>query len=239
MVQGQATLFGHDEPRFDETFAGMRRTELGDGAWLDYLPAWLEGHATLFDAIASGTSWRREQRKMYDRVVDVPRSFAVLPDGGASHPLLARMATALSRRYQTEFVRVSVALYRDGSDSVAWHGDYVARNMDQALVATVSVGAPRRFLMRPKSGGPWSTPGAARRSRSMDLGWGDLLVMGGTCQRTWQHCVPKVKRADPRIAIMFRPVWEHDATSGPDPESTTEHTREHEGGHEEKIRVSS
>ena len=208
VVLGQATLFGHDEPTFDETFAGMRRIELGDGAWLDHLPAWLQGHATLFDAIESGTSWRREQRKMYDRIVDVPRSFAVLADRGASHPLLAMMATALSRRYQTELVRVSVALYRDGSDSVAWHGDYVARNMDQALVATVSVGAPRRFLMRPKGGG---------RSRSMDLGWGDLLVMGGSCQRTWQHCVPKVKRADPRIAIMFRPVWDQD---DPDPERT-------------------
>ena len=82
--------------------------------------------------------------------------------------------------------------------SVAFHGDYVAREMDRALVATVSVGAPRRFLMRPTGGG---------KSIALTLGWGDLLVMGGTCQRTWQHAIPKVKHALPRIAIMFRPVW--------------------------------
>jgi alkylated DNA repair dioxygenase AlkB len=81
---------------------------------------------------------------------------------------------------------------------VAWHGDYVARRMTEALVATVSVGAPRRFLLRPKGGGP---------SIALSLGEGDLLVMGGSCQRTWDHCVPKVKRAEPRIAIMFRPIW--------------------------------
>jgi alkylated DNA repair dioxygenase AlkB len=83
-------------------------------------------------------------------------------------------------------------------DSVAWHGDYVAREMDRAIVATVSVGAPRRFLLRRKGGG---------KSIALSLGWGDLLVMGGTCQRTYQHAIPKVRRAEPRIAIMFRPDW--------------------------------
>lgn len=42
----------------------------------------------------------------------------------------------------------------------------------------------------------------------MTLGWGDLMIMGGTCQRTWEHAVPKVSRANPRMAIMFRPEWE-------------------------------
>jgi alkylated DNA repair dioxygenase AlkB len=81
---------------------------------------------------------------------------------------------------------------------VAWHGDTVARELPNALVATVSVGAPRRFSLRPKGGG---------RSLSLSLGWGDLLVMGGTIQRTWQHSVPKTASAAPRISIMFRPAW--------------------------------
>ena len=63
-------------------------------------------------------------------------------------------------------------------------------------VATLSLGGPRRFLMRPKGGGP---------SRSFRLGWGDLMVMGGAAQRTWEHCVPKPRGpANPRISVMFR-----------------------------------
>jgi len=137
---------------------------------------------------------------MYERVVAVPRSIAALPADGPIPPVVDAMRSALSARYATDFARISLALYRDGKDSVAWHGDYVARRMDQALVATVSVGGARRLLLRPKAGG---------ESMHLDLGWGDLLVMGGTCQRTWDHAIPKVARAvAPRIAIMFRPVWE-------------------------------
>lgn len=136
---------------------------------------------------------------MYEKTVEVPRRYAVLDVDSPVHPVLAEMRAALDARYATSFERLSVALYRDGRDSVAWHGDYVARRMKEALVATISVGAPRRFLLRPTGGG---------KSIGFSLGWGDLLVMGGSCQRTHQHSVPKVARADPRIAIMFRPVWD-------------------------------
>jgi alkylated DNA repair dioxygenase AlkB len=135
---------------------------------------------------------------MYDRIVDVPRLYAVLPDDGPLLPILESARRTLSQQYDEDFQRTSLGYYRNGQDSVAFHGDYVAREMDRALVATVSVGAPRRFLMRPTGGG---------KSIALTLGWGDLLVMGGTCQRTWQHAIPKVKHALPRIAIMFRPVW--------------------------------
>ena len=195
----QPTLFGNEEPRCDETFASLRRIELERGAWIDVAPAWLRGHATLFDALVRDTAWRSEERKMYDRMVDVPRLYAMLPRDGAGHSVLGEMRRALDRRYGTEFEHVSLALYRDGKDSVAWHGDQVARRLPEALVATVSVGAPRRFLLRPYGGG---------RSFGYSLGWGDLVVMGGTCQRTYQHSVPKIARAEPRIAIMFRPTWE-------------------------------
>jgi alkylated DNA repair dioxygenase AlkB len=105
----------------------------------------------------------------------------------------------LSARYGETFSRISLGYYRNGEESVAWHGDYVARKLPSALVATLSVGAPRRFLLRPKGGGA---------SRALMLGWGDLLVMGGSCQRTFEHSLPKVRSAAPRIAIMFRPVWQ-------------------------------
>ncbi len=186
-------------PKFDATFRGVRRTELPDDAWVEHVPGWVAGHDALFDHLERGTRWRSERRQMYDQVVDVPRLIAGLPDDGDGHPLLEEMRHVLSARYQEPFARVSMALYRDGRDSVAWHGDYVARNMARALVATVSLGAPRRFLMRPAEGG---------RSIAWALGGGDLLVMGGTAQRTWRHSVPKAADAGPRLAVMFRPIWE-------------------------------
>jgi alkylated DNA repair dioxygenase AlkB len=195
----EPTLFGNEEPRCDPTFASLERIELDNGAWIDVARGWVRGHARLFEALAQATEWRSEERKMYDRMVDVPRLYATLPGDGPGHPSLFEMRRALDRRYGTAFEHVSLALYRDGRDSVAWHGDRVARRMHEALVATVSIGSPRRFLLRPYGGG---------RSFGFSLGWGDLLVMGGSCQRTYQHAVPKVARAEPRIAIMFRPTWE-------------------------------
>ena len=208
----QLALFGRqDAVGIEKTFASVERIALADGAWLELARGWLTGHERVFEILHRGVEWRSENRVMYERVVDVPRKFAVLEGRAAElHPLFAEMRAALDARYQTAFERLSVALYRDGRDSVAWHGDYVARRMPEALVATISVGAPRKFMIRPAGGGA---------SRSLSLGWGDLLVMGGTCQRTHQHAVPKVARAEPRIAIMFRPVWtENDPDEPPTPE---------------------
>jgi alkylated DNA repair dioxygenase AlkB len=194
----QGWLLGREEPRCDAAFAGVTRTWLDDQSWIEHAPGWLEGHATLFERLRAEAPWREESRHMYERVVDVPRLIAVLPPGERP-PIVEEMRRALERRYATELPRVSLARYRDGRDSVAWHGDYIARNLKEALVATVSVGAARKFLIRPTGGGA---------SRALSLGCGDLVVMGGGCQRTHQHAIPKVARAQPRIAIMFRPIWE-------------------------------
>jgi alkylated DNA repair dioxygenase AlkB len=198
VYSAQLSLLGDEDPKLDPGFSGMRRVWLDSEAWVDHLPGWVAGHQRLFDALEKSLRWREEQRAMYGRIVGVPRLYAIVPDDGIGDPLLYDMRSLLSSRYDCIFERISVSLYRDGRDSVAWHGDRIARNMAEAMVATVSVGAPRRFLLRPKTGG---------KSLSMSLGHGDLLVMGGTCQRTWQHCVPKVREAAPRIAIMFRPRW--------------------------------
>jgi alkylated DNA repair dioxygenase AlkB len=201
VLRGQLNLLGHEEPAFDATFARMQRIELANGAWIDYAQSWVQGDAALFEQLAESTRWRTSEERMYDKIVPVPRLFASLPADGPGHPLLESMRGALSQHYGQQFCRVSMALYRNGEDSVAWHGDRVARRMLDALVATVSVGGWRRFLLRPYGGG---------RSIALNLGSGDLVVMGGSCQRTWQHCIPKVAHADPRIAIMFRPQWEED-----------------------------
>jgi alkylated DNA repair dioxygenase AlkB len=193
----QLDLFSAAAPSFDASFGGLRRLELADAAWVDHVPAWVSGHDALFDALERTVPWRHEQMRMYDRIVDVPRLIAAIPTDGA-HPLIEAMRVALSARYGERFVRATAALYRDGRDSVAYHGDTTARDLEQAVVATVSLGAPRRFLLRPAAGGA---------SHALSLRGGDLVVMGGTCQRTWRHAVPKVAIAAPRIALMFRPRW--------------------------------
>jgi alkylated DNA repair dioxygenase AlkB len=183
----------------DERFSKLVRTELADGAWYDYAPAWLSGHESVLQELVSNVRWHQEERAMYERVVTVPRLYATLPRDGRIPALLEDGRRALEARYAESFVRLSLGYYRSGEDSVAWHGDYVARRLPTATVATISVGAPRTFQLRHKL--------SAERV-TLALGWGDLLVMGGSCQRTWEHAVPKVKQAAPRVAIMFRPIWE-------------------------------
>ena len=190
----QLDLFARGAPDFDGAFGALRRLSLAWGAWVDHVPGWVTGHDALFEQLERDLAWRHETMQMYDRIVDVPRLLARV----AAHPLIDRMREALSARYGEPFVYTSAALYRDGRDSVAMHGDTTARDMLEAVVATVSLGAPRRFLLKPAEGGP---------STALSLGGGDLVVMGGTCQRTWRHGIPKVATAGPRIALMFRPPW--------------------------------
>ena len=197
----QVALFGSGEPTVDPHLSGLRRRVLAGGAWVDHLAGWLEGHEVVFDTLWRTTAWQHHRRRMYERVVDVPRLVAEIPADGPGHPVLWRAGAALSAYYGWRLDRISIAAYRDGRDSVAPHGDRLGPLVDDSVVAIVSVGAPRRFLMRRVGGGA---------SLAFDLGWGDLLVMGGTCQRTWQHVVPKVAEAAPRMSIQFRPAVDAD-----------------------------
>jgi alkylated DNA repair dioxygenase AlkB len=191
----QLGLFGEERLELGADPSQMRHIELGDGAWLDYQQGFLRGHQQLFEQLLRDVRFHAESRQMYERRVAVPRVTAQLPDDGPLPPILLAVQALLTRRYAEPLSRVSLAYYRDGRDSVAWHGDYVSRERDQALVCSVSLGAPRKFLLRKRGGGA---------SRSLQLGWGDLLVMGGTCQRCFEHAVPKVAVAQPRLAILYR-----------------------------------
>ena len=195
MIGTQRSLLGWGEPGIDGRFRTARRIELGRGAWVDRVQGWVDGHEALFDVLEHAMRWRTEERPMYDRVVAVPRLLARAPKDGPGHPLLGDMREALGHRYGVGFSEPSLALYRDGRDSVAWHRDQVLRELDEAHVAVVTLGGPRRFMLRPHGGG---------ESVAFSVGWGDLVVMGGSCQRTWEHSVPKQRRAEPRMALMFR-----------------------------------
>ncbi|MFF7446380.1 MULTISPECIES: alpha-ketoglutarate-dependent dioxygenase AlkB [unclassified Streptomyces] len=203
----QASLFDQTDDLRLGPLDGIRRTELGRGAWIDVLPGWLHGSDALFEQLAAEVPWRAERRTMYDHVVDVPRLLAFYrADDALPHPVLAEARTALSAHYAEElgepFATAGLCYYRDGRDSVAWHGDRIGRGAhEDTMVAILSVGAPRDLLLRPVHGGD-----TVRRP----LGHGDLIVMGGSCQRTWEHSVPKTTRAaGPRISIQFRPRGVH------------------------------
>jgi alkylated DNA repair dioxygenase AlkB len=183
--------------------ATVRRTELGHGAWLDLRPHWLRGADALFQRLVERVPWRAERRHMYDRVVDVPRLLCFYDEGEPlPDPALGAARRALDAHYAAElgepFRTAGLCLYRDGRDSVAWHGDTIGRgSTDDTMVAILSVGTPRALLLRPRGGG---------RTLRHELGHGDLLVMGGSCQRTWEHAVPKTARpTGPRISIQLRP----------------------------------
>jgi alkylated DNA repair dioxygenase AlkB len=181
----------------------LAREVLTDGAWIDVRRGWIAGADALFSALLDSVPWRAERRRMYDRTVTVPRLLAFYDE---NEPLPDRVLTdartGLDDHYRDElgerFRTAGLCLYRDGRDSVAWHGDRIGRgNTEDTMVAIISLGAPRALLLRPRSGGP---------SRRYEVGHGDLLVMGGSCQRTWEHAVPKTARPiGPRISVQFRP----------------------------------
>ena len=181
----------------------VTRHRLDRGAWVDHLPGWVQGSDEVLDVLLGDIGWRADRRQMYEREVAVPRLLRWYGGGEPlPHALLTEAREALSTHYGPElgepFVSAGMCLYRDGRDSVAWHGDRLGRGRSaDTMVAIVSFGSPRPLLLRPVDGG---------ESLRFPLGHGDLVVMGGSCQRTWEHCIPKTaKPVGPRVSVQFRP----------------------------------
>jgi alkylated DNA repair dioxygenase AlkB len=179
----------------------VQRHVLTAGAWVDHLPGWVRGSDLVLETLLGDIGWRAERRKMYDGTVDVPRLLRWYAAGEVlPHPVLTEARERLTAHYGDEpFETAGMCLYRDGRDSVAWHGDRNGRSsyMD-TMVAIVSFGSPRPLMLRPMGGG---------ESIRFPLGHGDLIVMGGSCQRTWEHAIPKTARAvGPRVSVQFRPA---------------------------------
>ncbi len=193
-----------DEPAFGELGDTVQRIDLGLGAWLDVRPGWLTGADALFEQVRTAVPWQAERRQMYDNVVDVPRLTRFYRTGEPLPlPILAEACDRLSAHYHRElgedFTSAGMCLYRDGRDSVAWHGDTIGRGATtDTMVAILSLGAARPLCLRPRGGG--------RTAYRIPLGHGDLATMGGSCQRTWEHAIPKTaKPVGARISIQFRP----------------------------------
>jgi alkylated DNA repair dioxygenase AlkB len=196
--------FGPDGTSLGPLAGQVRRHRLTRGAWVDHLPGWVRGSDAVLQTLLDEVDWRAERRKMYDDVVDVPRLLRwYAGDEPLPHQLLTEARSTLTQHYAAElgepFVTAGMCQYRTGRDSVAWHGDTTGRSAQfDTMVAIVSFGSPRALLLRPRGGG---------ESLRFALGHGDLIVMGGSCQRTWEHAIPKTARpVGPRISVQFRPA---------------------------------
>jgi alkylated DNA repair dioxygenase AlkB len=198
-IMWQPSLFGVGQaPEIDRSFSGLIRIQLDGESWVDHVSVWVSGADLLFEEVLAGRDWEQRSRQMYDQQVQEPRLTAPwnLRSGEPLEPpLLEEIRVVLSERYDREFDSVGFNLYRHGQDSVAWHGDRLPKELEEPIVALLSLGEPRRFLLRPKGG---------RASRVFLLGHGDLLVTGGQTQRDWEHSVPKVAEAGPRISLAYR-----------------------------------
>ena len=196
----QGDLFAQGQPAVN-TSAAVENLELDARSWIEVAPRWLLGADELLERLATDLRWTRAERPMYGRMVEEPRLGAHLRPRSAGVPtVLDDMTAALGARYRCTFNSVWVNYYRGGQDSVAWHSDRIGIDPANAVVAIVSLGGPRRFLLRPAGGG---------RSRSFTLASGDLLVMGGSCQQNWEHSIPKVASAPPRMSVTFRRTASH------------------------------
>lgn len=200
----QPSLLALGEPDGDVDWRPAVRIDLGRGAWVEHVPGWLAGADALFTTLVDDVAWAHRRVAMYGRLVDEPRLTAWWADDEdpagpetlpAAPAVLRRLLGAVGERYGHPFDSIGLNLYRGGHDSVAWHGDRFERERAVTDVAVLSLGSTRRFLLRPVGGGP---------SRRFDLHSGDLLVMGGTCQQTFEHCIPKTAHAGPRVSATFR-----------------------------------
>lgn len=191
----QATLLGAEEPEIDPAVT-VERVPLDETSWVDVARGWLRGADTLLETLIATVPWHHGRRYMYGRMVDDPRlTHWYQPTDELPHPALGLVRATLSARYDVPFGTVGLNYYRDGRDSVAAHRDRELRDVDDTLVAIVTLGAARPFRIRSRAGGT---------SLDVHPGSGDLLVMGGRTQADWEHAVPKVRAAGPRVSISLR-----------------------------------
>jgi alkylated DNA repair dioxygenase AlkB len=195
----QPGLFDNPETTLGVDYSGLERIQLDETSWIEHVPGWLAGSDRLFDELLHAAAWERRSRWMYTREVVEPRLTAEYPDLTTAPDAGLRMvAAALSSHYGVDYRALWINLYRDHRDSTGWHGDLIGKVQEESIVPVLSLGATRRFLVRPVDGG---------KSIRFQPAAGDLIVMGGRTQRDWHHSVPKqAVTAGARISVNFAPA---------------------------------
>jgi alkylated DNA repair dioxygenase AlkB len=186
-----------DSLAIDESFSTAKRIGLDDRSWVDVVPGWMSGSHILLDRLTTAVPWRQHDRRMFDQIFQEPRLTAEYRNlHRVPEQALLHAVHALSCHYDVAYDSLWLNLYRDGQDSTAWHRDRFTCKRNERVVPVLTLGAMRRFLIKPRNGGN----SIVFKPRS-----GDLVVMGGRSQEDWVHSVPK----DPgilerRISINFQ-----------------------------------
>ena len=188
----QATLFGSLPFHLGDLVATAQRTQLDDDCWVDHAPGWVQGADDLYATIRDSLAWRSHRRWIVDSEVVEPRLSTNITEPSTA---LQEIGHCLTDHYGVDLVASWANLYRDGRDSVAWHGDRFRPGAVHETVALASFGGPRTLRIRPRGGGP---------SRPWNLASGDLLVMGGPTQHRFEHCIPKTAGSGGRISVAYR-----------------------------------
>ena len=174
----------------DRAFTTAKRSALDQTSWVELVPAWLRGGDELLEVLVQAVPWKQHHRKLFDQIFLEPRltaQYRSLRD--VPHRALRDAASALSDHYGIEYDNLWLNLYRNGRDSTGWHRDRFSCRRPECIVPVLTLGAARRFQLKPRAGGA---------SLTFEPHCGDLVVMGGRCQEDWVHCVPK---GDPGIAV--------------------------------------
>jgi alkylated DNA repair dioxygenase AlkB len=179
--------------------APFERIELDGGSWIDVARGWLRGAETVYTDLESSVAWEHGRVWRYERWVEEPRLGAVGSLRVPHHPALADAHKAIQIRYRVRFDSFGLQYYRHARDSVAMHRDREMRWLDDTVVAILTTGAQRPFLVQRRDTRDAST--------SFDLApaSGDLMVFGGRFQADYLHGVPKARQAvRGRISVQWR-----------------------------------
>jgi alkylated DNA repair dioxygenase AlkB len=195
-----------EELRIDR-LALVERVELAPNSWIELVPGFARDASDAFEEVHGFVAWGQTEVLRYDHYVQENRLGAVVR--ADAHPLLRQTDLHLRSRFRVPFTGVAAILYRDGTDFQGLHSDREMRWLDETLIAIVVLGARRPFVLRPRleRGIPVERipAGTAPDDVILTPGEGDLLVMGGACQREWLHGVPAAPGVErPRISLTWR-----------------------------------
>ncbi|MCW2516673.1 MAG: putative alkylated repair protein [Mycobacterium sp.] len=197
----ELTLFDTDRqaaerPTIDlEALAAATERRLDDESSITVVHGFIRGHRQLLSEMTALDGWQQRQRWMFDRRVDEPRLTNEYCDLVGASAMLVDIAAAVSLYCGVPYDGIWMNWYRNHEDGTGWHADRPANTAPTASVPVLSLGATRRFLIRPAGGG---------RSTVFTPEGGDLLIMRGRCQKDWRHCVPKQRTpAGARVSLNF------------------------------------